>query len=56
MDSHRGEEHGEEVDHGLGVEAPLGGHAGGRQEHQAAGGGEQHLGDEGAHGWIRLRR
>lgn len=51
--SHRGEEHGEEVDHGLHVEAPLGGHAGRRQEHQAADGRKQHLGDESPHDWIK---
>lgn len=49
--SYRSEEHGEEVDHGLHVEAPLGSHAGRRQEHQAADRRKQQLGDVGTHGW-----
>lgn len=48
--SYRCEEHGEEVDHGLHVEAPLGSHAGCRQEHQAADCRKQHLGNKGTHG------
>lgn len=47
--SHRSEEHREEVDHGLHVEAPLGGHAGCRQEHQAADCRKQHLGNKRTH-------
>ena len=50
MNSHRREEHGEEVDHGLHVEAPFGGQAGCRQEHQAADCGKQHLGNKCTHG------
>lgn len=46
---YRREEHGEKVDHGLHVEAPLGSHAGRGQEHQAADCGKQHLGDESTH-------
>lgn len=49
-DSHRSEEHSEEVDHGLHVEAPLGGHAGCGQEDQAADCRKQHLGNIGTHG------
>lgn len=49
LDSYRCEEHGEEIDHGLHVEAPLGGHTGSWQEHKAAYGGQQHLGNKGAH-------
>lgn len=52
-DSHRSEEHGEEVDHGLHVEAPLGSHTGCRQEHQAADCRQQHLGNKCTHdGWT----
>lgn len=47
--AHRSEEHGEKVDHGLHVEAPLGGHTGCRQKHQAADCRKQHLGNKCAH-------
>lgn len=49
-EAHRREEHGEEVDHGLHVEAPLGRHAGRRQKHQAADRRKQHLGNKCSHG------
>lgn len=50
--SYRCEEHGEEVDHGLHVEAPLGSHTGRGQEHQAADGGKQHLGYKRTHAAV----
>lgn len=52
--SYRSKEHGEKVDHGFHVEAPFGSNAGCRQEHQAADGWKQHLGDEGTHGEDEL--
>lgn len=50
--SYRCEEHSEEVDHGLHVEAPLGSHAGRGQEHQAADCGKQHLGYKRTHAAV----
>lgn len=47
--SYRHEEHGEEIDHGLHVELPLGRNADGREESQAAEGGQEKLGDQRAH-------
>lgn len=48
--THRHEEHGEKVDHGLHVEPPLGGDADGGEEGQAAEGGQEQFGHKRPHG------
>ena len=48
--THRHEEHGEEVDHGFHVEAPLGSDADGGEKGQAAESGQEQFGHERPHG------
>lgn len=54
--SYRHEEHGEEVDHGFHVEAPLGRDADGGEKDQSAEGGQEEFGHQRAHGCLEGRR
>lgn len=54
--SYRHKEHGEEVNHGLHVETPLGRDADGGEEDQGAEGGQEELGHQRTHGCLVGRR